>query len=239
MRETTSYLFCCSVFFLSVQGKEEEGKAILRKIYPPHEVEAEIQALQESVALELKEVEESKNTNMNTMLSTISVRRALYAGVGLQTFQQFVGINTVMYYAPTIVQLAGFSSNRTALLLSLITAGLNAFGSILSIYFIDKTGRKKLALISLCGVVVSLALLTATFHETETHSPMISSLETSGFNNTCPGFTTATNPRGWDCMECLKASPGCGFCASGSDKVNLCSFPSHRVLCSTCLDSFL
>lgn len=155
---------------------------------------------------------------MVELLKTTTVRRGLYAGMGLGIFQQFVGINTVMYYSPTIFQLAGFASNQTALLLSLVTAGLNAFGSILSIYFIDRTGRKKLALISLSGVVVSLALLTAIFHETGTHSPAISAVETRHFNGTtCPDYGAALNSGGWDCTKCLKAS--CGFCASGSNKV--------------------
>ncbi|AES74445.1 MFS transporter [Medicago truncatula] len=191
-------------------------KAILRKIYPAEEVDAEIQALQESVAMELKEAESSEKISMMTLLKTTSVRRGLYAGMGLQIFQQFVGINIVMYFSPTIVQLAGFASNQTAMLLSLITAGLNTFGSLISIYFIDKTGRKKLALISLFGVVLSLVLLTVTFRQTETHSPMISEIETYRFNNTCPAFTPSRG--GWDCTTCLKASPKCGFCASDSNK---------------------
>ena len=140
--------------------------------------------------------------------------------MGLQIFQQFVGINTVMYYSPTIVQLAGFASNRTALLLSLVTAGLNAFGSILSIYFIDRTGRKKLLLFSLSGVVLSLVVLTVVFHQSTTHSPMVSAIETSHFNNTCPDYSNAANPAEWDCMKCLKASPECGFCVSEVNKVN-------------------
>ncbi|XP_020240526.1 probable inositol transporter 2 [Cajanus cajan] len=201
------------------KGKEEEGKAILRKIYAADEVEAEIQALRDSVSLELKEAESSGKISIINLLKTKSVRRGLIAGMGLQVFQQFAGINTVMYYSPTIVQLAGFASNQTALLLSLITSGLNAFGSIVSIYFIDKTGRKKLALFSLCGCVLALALLTATFRETETHSPMVSPVETSHFNNTCPSFHTTVNPSEWDCMKCLKASPECGFCASGSNRL--------------------
>ncbi|KAG4946835.1 hypothetical protein AAZX31_15G184900 [Glycine max] len=198
------------------KGKEEEAKSILKKIYPPHEVEGEIQALKESVDMEIKEAESSEKINIVKLLRTSAVRRGLYAGVGLLIFQQFVGINTVMYYSPTIVQLAGFASNRTALLLSLITAGLNAFGSILSIYFIDKTGRKKLALISLCGVVFSLALLTAAFRESEIHSPMVSAIQSSQFNNnnTCPDYKTALNSAEWTCMTCLKASPSCGYCAA-------------------------
>ncbi|KAK7319116.1 hypothetical protein RJT34_03830 [Clitoria ternatea] len=199
--------------------REEEGKAILRKIYSPHEVEAEINALKESVELEIKEAEASDKVSIVKMLKTRTVRRGLYAGMGLQIFQQFVGINTVMYYSPTIVQLAGFASNQTALLLSLVTAGLNAFGSILSIYFIDRTGRKKLLLFSLSGVVVSLVVLTVVFNQSSTHSPMISAIETSHFNNTCPDYRIAVKPGAWDCMRCLKASPECGFCASQTNKL--------------------
>ncbi|XP_027332964.1 probable inositol transporter 2 [Abrus precatorius] len=196
------------------KGREEEGQAIMRKIYPPHDVEGEIQALKESVDIEIKESETSEKISMMKLLKTTAVRRGLYAGMGLQFFQQFVGINTVMYYSATIFQLAGYASNRTALLLSLVTSGLNAFGSILSIYFIDKTGRKKLALISLFGVVFSLALLTVTFRESEVHSPMVSAIQTSSFNGTCPDYKAALNPGKWNCMTCLKASPSCGFCAA-------------------------
>ncbi|XP_058731853.1 probable inositol transporter 2 [Vicia villosa] len=201
------------------KGREEEAKAILKRIYPTEEAEAEISTLKESVELEIKEAESSDKLSIIKMLKTKTARRGLYAGMGLQIFQQFVGINTVMYYSPAIIQLAGFASNRTALLLSLVTSGLNAFGSILSIYFIDKTGRKKLLLFSLSGVVLSLVVLTVVFHQSSTHSPMISAAETSHFNNTCPDYSTAMDSGGWDCMKCLKASPECGFCAYEENKL--------------------
>nr|KJB69856.1 hypothetical protein B456_011G046300 [Gossypium raimondii] len=202
------------------KGREEEAKVILRKIYPADDVEKEIQDLKESVEAEIRE-EGCAKINIMKLLKTKTVRRGLIAGVGLQVFQQFVGINTVMYYSPTIVQLAGFASNKTALLLSLVTAGLNALGSIVSIYFIDRTGRKKLLLISLFGVAISLGLLAGVFHETTSHTPMVSRIQTSHFSNyTCPDYSSATNPGAWDCMKCLKAlSPDCGFCASPTDKV--------------------
>lgn len=217
---------------LTFQGREEEGKAILRKIYPPNEVEDEINAVKESVEVELKESESSEKVSILKLLKTKTVRRGLYAGMGLQIFQQFVGINTVMYYSPSIVQLAGYASNQTALLLSLFTAGLNAFGSILSIYFVDKTGRKKLVLVSLSGVVMALVVLTVVFHETATHSPMISSIETSHFSNlTCPDYSAAFNPSSWDCTKCLKSSPQCGFCASSANKVlHFCSSQHYLLL---------
>ncbi|CBI30932.3 hypothetical protein VitviT2T_015464 [Vitis vinifera] len=203
------------------KGREEEAKAILRKIYPAHEVETEIQDLKESVEKEIEEEGSSEKINFIKLWRTKTVRRGLIAGVGLQVFQQFVGINTVMYYSPTIVQFAGFASNRTALLLSLVTAGLNALGSIVSIYFIDRTGRKKLLVISLIGVIISLGLLSAVFHETTSHSPDVSPLATSRFANyTCPDYSSAKEDATWDCMKCLKASsPDCGFCASAINKL--------------------
>ncbi|KAL9858117.1 putative inositol transporter 2 [Arabidopsis thaliana] len=198
------------------KGREEEAKAILRRIYSAEDVEQEIRALKDSVETEILEEGSSEKINMIKLCKAKTVRRGLIAGVGLQVFQQFVGINTVMYYSPTIVQLAGFASNRTALLLSLVTAGLNAFGSIISIYFIDRIGRKKLLIISLFGVIISLGILTGVFYEAATHAPAISSLETQRFNNiSCPDYKSAMNTNAWDCMTCLKASsPSCGYCSS-------------------------
>ncbi|XWS15994.1 hypothetical protein CRYUN_Cryun34aG0048700 [Craigia yunnanensis] len=203
------------------KGREEEAKVILRKIYPADEVEQEIQDLKESVEAEIREEGSSEKINIIKLFKTKTVRRGLTAGVGLQVFQQFVGINTVMYYCPTIIQLAGFASNQTALLLSLITSGLNALGSIVSIYFIDRTGRKKLLIISLFGVAISLGVLSGVFHQTTTHSPMVSRVETSHFSSlTCPDYSSAVNSDAWDCMKCLKASsPHCGFCASPTNKL--------------------
>lgn len=126
----------------------------------------------------------------------------------------------MMYYSPTIVQLAGFASNQIAILLSLVIAGFNAIGSIVSIYFIDRTGRKKLLVISLCGVTVSLGVLATVFHETRAHSPAVSPTEMAHFAaNTCPDYGSAGTMAVWDCMKCLKASPDCGFCASPKNKV--------------------
>ncbi|PUZ68414.1 hypothetical protein GQ55_2G026000 [Panicum hallii var. hallii] len=212
------------------KGRAEEAEAILRRIYSAEEVEREIEELKESVAAEARERGSSEKVSLAVLLRTATVRRGLVAGVGLQVFQQLVGINTVMYYSPTIVQLAGFASNQTALALSLVTSGLNALGSIVSIYFIDRTGRKKLLVVSLVGVILSLGVLTAVFHETTSHSPAVSASETGRFDGslTCPDYrlqpssSSASSGGGgfWDCTRCLKGrSAECGFCASGAGKL--------------------
>ncbi|KAF7131509.1 hypothetical protein RHSIM_Rhsim09G0006100 [Rhododendron simsii] len=216
----TRFLVCCCDFILQPMGSRDmamdarscrnssfgaihsdaPASRITPLALPQEDVEAEIQALKESVETEIQEKGSSEQISFVKLLKTKTVRRGLIAGVGLQVFQQFVGINTVMYYNPTIVQLAGFASNQTALLLSLVTAGLNALGSIVSIYFIDRTGRKKLLVFSLCGVIISLGVLSAVFHETTTHSPAVIAAETASFGGyMCPDYSSAGSSGGnWD-----------------------------------------
>uniref|UniRef100_A0A0E0DG23 Major facilitator superfamily (MFS) profile domain-containing protein n=1 Tax=Oryza meridionalis TaxID=40149 RepID=A0A0E0DG23_9ORYZ len=203
------------------QDRKEEAEAILRKIYPAAEVEEEIDSLRRSIEhekqLEGSIGEQSLVGKLTKALSSKVVRRGLMAGVIAQVAQQFVGINTVMYYSPTIVQLAGFASNNTAMALSLITSGLNAIGSIVSMFFVDRAGRRHLMIISLVGIVLWLAVLGGTFLGAAHHAPPVSDLETRVFaNQTCPEYSPSAR---WNCMNCLKAQSTCGFCAHGGDKL--------------------
>ncbi|OMO76936.1 Sugar/inositol transporter [Corchorus capsularis] len=146
------------------------------------------------------------------------VRRGLYAGVTVQVAQQFSGINTVMYYSPTIVQFAGFASKQTAMALSLITSGLNAVGTVVSMGFVDKFGRRRLMLISQIGIIACLVVLSILFFQAASHAPKINQFESIHFatNATCPSYLSAVNPSSWNCMTCLKAT--CGFCANGASE---------------------
>ncbi|CAN6486137.1 unnamed protein product [Victoria cruziana] len=202
------------------KNRDEEATSTLRKIYPSSEVDNEISALQKSVQAEREEEGAVGKISIFKLLKTKIVRRGLTAGIGVQVAQQFVGINSVMYYSPTIVQLAGFASNKTALALSLITSGLNALGTIISMFFVDRTGRKKLMIISLVGMILTLISLTIVFHESSTHSPAIGVSQTAHFGNlTCPSYKAMPAAK-WNCMSCLKVSADCGFCADSSNKVS-------------------
>ncbi|XP_043710550.1 inositol transporter 4-like [Telopea speciosissima] len=207
------------------KNKKVEAVKILRKIYHPEDVDSEVEALRLSIEAEIAEESSIGKGNIFSKVrnawSNVIVRRGLIAGVGIQVAQQFVGINTVMYYSPTIVQLAGFASNNTALALSLITSGLNAVGTILLIFLVDRFGRRRLLIISTIGMVASLVMLFVVFDQAAIHAPMVSELESShfGLNATCSSYLTANDASSWNCMSCLKASSVCGFCANGVSKV--------------------
>ncbi|KAK6133204.1 hypothetical protein DH2020_033040 [Rehmannia glutinosa] len=98
--------------------------------------------------------------------------------------------------------------------------GLNAVGSIVSMAFVDRFGRRRLMIVSMFGIIVCLIALSVLFYQASTHAPAVSSFESQHFgrNSTCGSFLKAYEPSNWNCMSCLKASSDCGFCANGDSK---------------------
>ncbi|CAH9136453.1 unnamed protein product [Cuscuta epithymum] len=207
------------------QNKISEARAVLDKIYTSEEVEEEMRALQTSIEDEKAE-ERAIGSDMISKVKSAwgnpIVRRGLYAGITVQVAQQFVGINTVMYYSPSILQLAGFASNKTALALSLITSGINAVGSIISMCCVDRYGRRKLMIISMVGIIACLVVLSGVFKQAATHSPPVSMEQSTAFglNSTCPRFWKSSRTSAWNCMSCISGPADCAFCDNQANKLN-------------------
>jgi SP family myo-inositol transporter-like MFS transporter 13 len=140
----------------------------------------------------------------------------------VQAFQQFTGINTVMYYSPTIVQMAGFESNQLALLLSLIVAAMNAAGTIVGIYLIDHFGRRKLALTSLSGVFVSLLILSGSFfaQSSSSSSSVYGWLAILGLALYIASFSPGMGPVPWTVNSEIYPESYRGICGGMSATVN-------------------
>lgn len=64
------------------------------------------------------------------MLRDPLARAQLHIGVALQALQQLCGINTVMYFTPVILQMAGYADRQQALLWACLPAGCNALGTV-------------------------------------------------------------------------------------------------------------
>ena len=88
---------------------------------------------------------------------------ALVVGVGLALLQQFVGINTVIYYAPTIFGYAGFKSASGAILATSVVGVVNVLGTVVAILLLDRVGRRPLLLIGSVGMAVALAAMGIIF----------------------------------------------------------------------------
>jgi MFS family permease len=77
--------------------------------------------------------------------------------------QQVTGINTVIYYAPTIFQAAGFQSEQASIIATAGVGLVNVLMTIVSIPLVDRLGRRPLLLTSLTGMLISLVYLALGF----------------------------------------------------------------------------
>lgn len=84
-------------------------------------------------------------------------------GILLSVFQQFVGINVVLYYAPEIFRTLG-SGTDTALLQTILVGAINLVFTVIAILTVDKFGRKKLQIIGAMGMAVAMVSLGFVFY---------------------------------------------------------------------------
>jgi sugar porter (SP) family MFS transporter len=91
------------------------------------------------------------------------LRTALMIGVGLAIFQQLVGINTVIYYAPIIFQKAGFASANNAILATSVVGVVNVLSTVAATFMLDKLGRRLLLLVGTGIMIVALVALGIVF----------------------------------------------------------------------------
>jgi SP family galactose:H+ symporter-like MFS transporter len=135
-------------------NEPDNARKVLKRIRGKDDVEDEVNEIQDS----LKKQRGGRAELFNPM-----VKPALVIGVSLAIFQQVTGINTVIYYAPTIFQFAGITSASSAILATVAVGVVNVIMTIVAIMLLDRVGRRPLLLIGLAGMTFSLTLLGAVF----------------------------------------------------------------------------
>lgn len=81
----------------------------------------------------------------------------------MAVLQQATGINTVIYFAPTIFEFAGYADATASIAASVGVGIVNVILTIVSIFLVDRVGRRPLLLVSLSGMILSLLGLSAVF----------------------------------------------------------------------------
>jgi sugar porter (SP) family MFS transporter len=140
--------------WLAGSGHMDQARAVLKRIRTPHKVEGELGDIEHSV--------KQHKGNWSELFSPL-LRMAMIVGVGLAIVQQLTGINTVIYYAPTIFKFAGFSSSSVAILASVGVGLVNVALTVVAMQLLDRVGRRPLLLISLTGMTLSLGGLGLAF----------------------------------------------------------------------------
>jgi MFS transporter, SP family, galactose:H+ symporter len=142
--------------WLAKHGQTDNALAILKRIRGSSDVAAEFQEIRNTLS-------QASERGRWTDLFSPAVRPALIVGVGLAVFQQITGINTVIYYAPTILQSAGISSASGAILATAGIGVVNVIMTLVSMWLIDRMGRRPLLLIGTAGIIITLGVLGFAF----------------------------------------------------------------------------
>ncbi|OIR14252.1 D-xylose-proton symporter [mine drainage metagenome] len=136
--------------YLAIQGKDEKALSVLQKI-----------AGKETAPNILEEIKGTLHENNAPWMSYGFL--IIFVGIMLSVFQQFVGINVVLYYAGNIFRNMGASTD-SSLLQTIIVGSVNLLFTVVAIMTVDKFGRKPLMIIGSIGMAISMLALGFTFY---------------------------------------------------------------------------
>jgi sugar porter (SP) family MFS transporter len=135
------------------QGRDDEAREVLRRARESdQEVEEELEEIEEEAA---------RKGSLRDLFAP-GVRAMVVIGLVMAIAQQLIGVNTVIYYAPTILKLTGLSTS-SAITQALSVGITNVIFTIVAILVLDKVGRRPLLIVGTIGCVIALVALGVFF----------------------------------------------------------------------------
>ncbi len=144
--------------FLVATGKTLEANTVLNRLMGSQQAAQKQQEIVSSIsndanAMQLRNMFDS---------ATGKIKPIIWIGIGLAIFQQLVGINVVFYYGAVLWQAAGFSESDS-LLINVVNGAVSIAACLITIYLIDKIGRKPLLKWGSIGMTISLGTMVVAF----------------------------------------------------------------------------
>lgn len=143
--------------WLMLKGLHDKAKQVLDKV----------RTREDDIPAELQEIQKALNSEKGDwhMLLQPWIRPALIAGFGMAFLQQITGINTIIYYAPTVLQMAGFHQATGAIMATAGVGVINVLFTLMALPLLDKLGRRPMTLVGLIGMALGLGSLSFVFHQ--------------------------------------------------------------------------
>lgn len=142
--------------YLVLHNKIELAQTVLIRLYGDATGRAKLSEIEASLA------GDRHQPKLSDLVDNGKVRKVVWIGIGLASFQQLVGINVVFYYGAVLWQAVGFSESD-ALLINIISGGVSIAACLITIYFIDKLGRKPFLMLGSIGMTITLGCLVYAF----------------------------------------------------------------------------
>ncbi len=133
------------------KNKIDKAKFVLEKIDKNQNVDLEIENIKKTLS------------NNEKIKFEKRLLVPFVIGIGIMFAQIATGINAIIYYAPTIFKMVGFSSNQDVLFVTIFIGLINFLMTFVAIALVDKIGRKPLLYIGLTGMLINLLLLSFSF----------------------------------------------------------------------------
>jgi sugar porter (SP) family MFS transporter len=140
--------------WLVMKNKIDIARATLKHLRQRNDVEHEIREIRDSLTL--------KNAKFSEIFKPW-IRPVLFLGMMLGLIQQVTGINTIIYYAPSIFTLAGFQDTSSTILATVGIGIVNVLATFIAVRYLDTIGRRPLLLAGLTGMGISLLVLSFAF----------------------------------------------------------------------------
>ncbi|MDX3749965.1 sugar porter family MFS transporter [Streptomyces sp. AK08-02] len=138
--------------FLISAGRDERAREVLREVEGDHiDLDARVAEIERAMK------REHQSVFKDLLGGTFFFKPIVWIGIGLSVFQQFVGINVAFYYSSTLWQSVGVDPTDS-FLYSFTTSIINIVGTVIAMIFVDRVGRRPLALIGSVGMALGLAL---------------------------------------------------------------------------------
>lgn len=143
--------------WLVKKDRDEEAAHVLEALGIDHAYQ---------VLVEIKESLQEERQGIRERLFSRKYSFPVMLAFLLATFNQFSGINAIMYYAPRIFEMTGLAKD-TALLQVVVIGVTNMLFTIVAMFIIDKFGRKLLMKIGSVGMIISLGLTALAFYRAD------------------------------------------------------------------------
>lgn len=143
--------------WLMSKGNERKCREILEKVEETKLVDGAISKMKEEIELD------KSTTGQWRIIFQPWLRTPLIIAIGIMFMQQFTGINTIIYYSPKIFLMSGFDGARAAIVASVSVGVVTVLFTLVSLFMVDRLGRRKLYFTGLGGMVVALLAIGTAF----------------------------------------------------------------------------
>ena len=137
----------------AMKGRFAEARRILERTRAKEDVEWELTEIEETI-------EENRHKGKGKLrdLATPWLAKLFFLGIGIATIQQLTGVNTIMYYAPTVLKMSGLSTDA-ALFATIANGVISVLMTFVGIWMLGRIGRRPLVLIGQIGCTACLFLI--------------------------------------------------------------------------------